>query len=285
MKLITSETNPTIKIAKRLATSNRFCKMTGTTLAEGIHLAQEILRLKAENEDGVMVDQVFLSKGDYEESVEINTLIQRFEGEGIEVNVVPLYIYRQLSPVENSAGIVCQVDVPKENKEYIEGDYVFLDRIQDPGNMGTTIRTALAAGIKNIAISKHSAWPWTPKTLRAGMGAQLYVNIWLDADLEEIKEKTGNECLLADAQEGENLYEAKWGKKPTIWVFGNEGKGISEELLESGDKKLLIPIAPQAESLNVGAAAAVCLFEQKRRRDFSAEDDSRKHRLGAKPKH
>ena len=82
----------------------------------------------------------------------------------------------------------------------------------------------------------------------------------------EIKEKTGAVCLVADARGGKDLYEEKWGKGQTLWVFGSEGLGVSEKALELSDLTLLIPLESRVESLNVATAASVCLFEQRRRR-------------------
>ena len=94
----------------------------------------------------------------------------------------------------------------------------------------------------------------------------LAVRAGSSVELAEIKEKTGAVCLVADARGGKDLYEEKWGKGQTLWVFGSEGLGVSEKALELSDLTLLIPLDSRVESLNVATAASVCLFEQRRRR-------------------
>ncbi|WP_443894558.1 TrmH family RNA methyltransferase, partial [Parasutterella excrementihominis] len=120
--------------------------------------------------------------------------------------------------------------------------------------------------VTNIALSPQCAYVWSPKVLRAAMGAHFFCNIISSVELAEIKEKTGAVCLVADARGGKDLYEEKWGKGQTLWVFGSEGLGVSEKALELSDLTLLIPLDSRVESLNVATAASVCLFEQRRRR-------------------
>ncbi|MCD8340213.1 MAG: RNA methyltransferase [Burkholderiales bacterium] len=270
MKLVTSEYNPNFKIARKLASSNRFCKVTGDTLAEGVHLAQELVKLNRRKAK-IIVDQVFLDIETYEHNKEIKELVEKFQAERVDIITLPPILFKQVSPVETSVGIVCQIESPQKPDHFKKGDYIYLDTVQDPGNVGTILRTALAAGVNNIAQSKGTAWPWSPKALRAGMGAQFHATIWADVDIEELKSQTGNECLVADAKKGKDLFTEEWGiGKPTIWVFGSEGKGVHQNIHEAADKSLLIPLSSRTESLNVAAAAAVCLFEQKRRRQAGA---------------
>lgn len=255
---ITSAANPSIKLAKNLAQHPRAARKEGLSLAEGIHLARELL-LHSE-----LVRKVFLREG-AEKNFEISEILQRYLSLKIPVVQLSSQIYSSISPVDTSAGIICEIRIPEDGNIKKDEDWIYLDGVQDPGNVGTILRSALASGVTNIALSQQCAYVWSPKVLRSAMGAHFFCNIISSVELEEIKEKTGAACLVADARGGKDLYEEKWGKDHTLWVFGSEGLGVSEKALELSDLTLLIPLDSRVESLNVATAASVCLFEQRRR--------------------
>ena len=146
-------------------------------------------------------------------------------------------------------------------------DVLYLDGVQDPGNVGTLIRSAVAAGIKTIAANRETAALWSPKALRAGMGAHFAATIYENVEPRELAGAFDAKRLAADARGGSDLYAtADWEKANVVWMMGAEGPGLSEEALTCADQRLYIPIEHDCESLNVGAAAAVCLFELRRRR-------------------
>lgn len=263
MQLITSENNELVKRLKRLNQSNRFCKREGLTIAEGIHLAKELVN-KKELLEAVVVREGTAKNGELGEVLEqllsSNINIRSYEFSPI--------VYNKICPVEQSVGILCLIRIPEEPKFSAGTDWVYLDDVQDPGNVGTILRSSLASGVSNLAVSANSAFLWSPKVLRAGMGAHFHMNLFSSLSLRELKRRSSNVCLVADARGGKSLYDTSWGegKERTIWVFGNEGQGVSEDTLELSDKQLIIPLNPAVESLNVAMAASVCLFEQKRRR-------------------
>ena len=256
---ITSAANPSIKLAKNLAFHPRAARKEGLSLAEGIHLARELLSHPE------LVRKVYLREGS-EKNFEISEILQRYLSLKIPVVQLSPQIYASISPVEASPGIICEIRIPEEGTVKKHEDWVYLDGVQDPGNVGTILRSALASGVTNIALSQQCAFVWSPKVLRAAMGAHFFCNIISAAELSEIKEKTQAACLVADARGGKDLYEEKWGKGHTLWVFGSEGLGVSKKALNLSDLTLLIPLDPRVESLNVATAASVCLFEQRRRR-------------------
>ena len=144
---------------------------------------------------------------------------------------------------------------------------LYLDGVQDPGNVGTLIRTAVAAGISCIVASRGSASLWSAKALRAGMGAHFSAKLYEDIDPVDLPDLFDATRLAADARGGEDLYQASgWENGHTVWMMGAEGPGLSQVALSQAERRLYIPIIRDCESLNVGAAAAVCLFEQRRRR-------------------
>lgn len=261
MNYISSESNELIKKMKKMVHSSRTCRKEGQTVAEGIHLAKELANHPE------LIRAVILRK-DALENQEVSEVVSVLPNDKKKFYEVPASVYNVICPVEQSVGICCLIDIPKPAEIKPQEDWVFMDDVQDPGNVGTIIRSALASDVKNVALSVNSAYPWAPKALRAGMGIHFLVNIHTGIELSELKRKTEDVCLVADARGGESLFNDDWGysANKTIWVFGNEGQGVSREALTLADKVLLIPLNPAVESLNVAMAASVCLFEQKRRR-------------------
>ncbi len=175
-------------------------------------------------------------------------------------------LLERLSQVANSPGIVAVIDVPRvpELPRAI-GDALLLERIQDPGNLGSMLRSAQAAGVRDVFLSSGTVHAWSPKTLRAGMGAHFRLRIHEDADLASLARRAQGRVLATRADAARTLYEADL-RGPVAWLFGNEGAGLSDELLRLVPRSVAIPMPGAAESLNVAACAAVCLFEQLRQR-------------------
>lgn len=256
---VTSTANPSVKFAKKLAEHPRVSRKEGFSLCEGIHLARELINRKE------LITKVFFREGALRNS-EVAEAVSFYSHSEIPCLELPAGIFSSICPVEASTGIICMIKIPEEGKILSDEDVVYLDGVQDPGNVGTIIRLSLASGISNIALSPQCAYVWSPKVLRAGMGAHFYCNIVSAAELAEVKSASRAFCLVADARGGKDLYTENWGHKASLWVFGSEGLGVSQKALELSDKTLLIPLDKRVESLNVATAAAVCLFEQKRRR-------------------
>jgi TrmH family RNA methyltransferase len=138
---------------------------------------------------------------------------------------------------------------------------VLLENIQDPGNLGSILRSAVAAGIAQVFLSRGSVFAWSPKVIRAGMGAHFFLSIFEDVDLAEAA-RAFSGCIVAmEPRATSSLYELHL-KGPVAWVFGNEGAGLSESVGRLATHRVRIPMPGPAESLNVAAAAAICLFEQ-----------------------
>lgn len=258
-QLITSESNPLVKDMRQMVRSARHCRKAGMTIAEGIHLMQEALKRPE------LIRKVVLRSGADAEG-EVAELMPAIDAARLPVVELPAHLFNTVCPVDTSVGIMCLMSLPEDGEIRQGEDALFLDGVQDPGNVGTIIRAAAASGVKTIFASPQSAWLWSPKALRAGMGAHFQVQIRCSTSLEEAIEATGGEVLVADARGGEDVYKEAWGDKATLWVFGSEGLGVSEKALSLADKILLIPIEKSVESLNVAMAATVCLFEQRRRR-------------------
>lgn len=155
---ITSAANPSIKLAKNLAQHPRAARKEGLSLAEGIHLARELL-LHSE-----LVRKVFLREG-AEKNFEISEILQRYLSLKIPVVQLSSQIYSSISPVDTSAGIICEIRIPEDGNIKKDEDWIYLDGVQDPGNVGTILRSALASGVTNIAAptsgpQKFCVPPW-----------------------------------------------------------------------------------------------------------------------------
>lgn len=148
-------------------------------------------------------------------------------------------------------------------------DLVILDRVSDPGNAGTLLRTAAAAGVKHIFCTPGTVDYWSPKVLRSGMGAHFAMQTLAVVDPQKLLEfiSAGRRLLVtAQTESAISLYSEKLDLRlPLAWVFGQEGGGVDEIFLKAGTA-VWIPQNESVESLNVSAAAAICLFEAYRRR-------------------
>jgi len=140
---------------------------------------------------------------------------------------------------------------------------ICLDRVQDPGNVGTLLRTAAAADVHTAYLSRGSASAWSSKALRAGQGAQFALTIHEDVSLLSLCQTRELPLLVTALHDATPLYATRLPAQ-CLWVFGNEGQGVDDALLRLADLRVCIAHSAAVESLNVAAAAAVCLFEQRR---------------------
>lgn len=259
---ITSAANDRYRRWKKIMESPRAARKTGFTLAEGAHLAGVIL------ERDFPVESILLRDGGV--SAEAMGYAQAIAKRGsVRTFVVSPALYDAVSPVEHGSGLTLEIPVPAFDRPHkpLAADALYLDGVQDAGNAGTLIRTALASGVTHIVSSPGTAGLWSPKVLRAGMGAHFSAVIYENVPSEELPGLFAASRLAADARGGADLFRSQgWEQGHTVWMMGAEGPGLSDAALSVADARYLIPIEDKCESLNVGAAAAVCLFEQRRRR-------------------
>ena len=261
---ISSTDNPIYRRLKQLATSARACREAHRTLIEGVHLLQAAL-------DARVPIRTLVLRG-AEPSAEALELVRTAEAQSRAklVELVPA-LYDAISPVEHGAGVLAEIEfaTPPWPKQILD-DAIYLDNVQDPGNVGTLLRTAAAAGVRHAIAGPGCAYIWSPKVMRAAMGAHFVLDLHEQITPQTLRDAFAGEVLAADATDGEDLFGAQWGRNATLWLFGGEGQGLTADALLAANRRLRIPIDNRVESLNVGAAAAVCLFEQKRRRSYRA---------------
>lgn len=193
---------------------------------------------------------------------EIQKKIDRFQCRKIQVSDK---VFSQLTSQENSQGVIVIYPMKKGDLNILEDNIVVLDKIGDPGNLGTIIRVADAAGFKDILLSKGSVDCWNEKVVRSSMGSILNMNIvYLEEEklISLLKEKEYKMEVTALDKSSIEYTKMNLSKKNAI-IFGSEGNGVSQKFLEESDEKLIIPIYGIAESLNVAMACGIILYKTK----------------------
>lgn len=188
----------------------------------------------------------------------------------VEVLHLPDGLFREISGVATPVGILAVIRIPEASDAPIDGSCVMLDAVQDGGNIGTILRTAAAAGVREVMLGHGCAGAWLPKVLRAAQGAHFGLRIREQVDLAtQLRRYTGTSVATV-AREGTPLFDLSLTGN-IAWVLGNEGAGVAADLIALAGQRTTIPIAADTESLNVAAAAAICLFEQVRQRRLAGE--------------
>lgn len=254
MKLIQSRDNAFFKQLKKLAESGRERRKAGQTLLDGVHLVQAFEKAFGPLETLVVAESA-LAAGEVANYVA-----------GRETVVLVDALMRDLGLVDTPSGLLAIAPMPASSGSVrFDQDAILLDGVQDPGNLGTLLRTAAASGICQALLSPGCASAWSPKVLRAGQGAHFALSIHEGVDLLAVMADYAGTTAVTCLDGATSLYEACWSG-PVAWVFGAEGQGVRRELIDAATLRIKIPMPGAVESLNVAAAAAICLFEAVRRR-------------------
>lgn len=179
-----------------------------------------------------------------------------------DVILVTDQIMKELSETETPQGIAAVCVLPKEPEvERLEGQYLLIDRVQDPGNVGTMIRTADAAGLTGVILGEGSVDVFNSKVIRASQGSLFHLPV-IKGNLEEWVGKLKNAMIpvFGTALKEASSYSALEPQAQFALIVGNEGEGVSQTLLEMADQNVYIPIHGQAESLNVAVATGILLY-------------------------
>lgn len=245
MKYIHSSKNPQVKQWKKLHTKKEREK-TGTFLVEGFHLVEESLKVDD------LVIEIIVS-----EEVEIPT---RINYGSVPITTINKEVLKELAETETTQGIFAVCKQP--TYEIAMGKtYLLLDAVQDPGNLGTIIRTADAAGIDAVIVGNGSVDIYNSKVLRSAQGSHFHLPIIRGELSEWIKKlKASNISIYGTALENGTIYSKVSPSESFALMVGNEGNGIQAELLNETDQNLYIPILGKSESLNVAVAAGILLY-------------------------
>jgi TrmH family RNA methyltransferase len=260
MKSITSRDNPLYKELKHLASSSQVRRKAGRTLLDGVHLCEAYLQTRGAPPMCVVSEASL-------DHPEVAPILRQCTAARTQCIALPNALYQALSQVEHGVGLMFIVDTPRTVlPKALTQSAVLLDNLQDPGNMGSILRSAAAAGIQSVFCSKGTVFAWSPKVLRAGMGAHFVMDIFENVDLAPLLQASNLPVLATSSHAQKRIYDVDL-RKPVAWLFGHEGQGISEELLALASCQVTIPHLGQIESLNVAASAAICLFEQVRQKN------------------
>ena len=261
MQVISSKENELIKNIKKLK-EKKYRDLNNEYIIEGIKIIQEAIQENAKIKQIIICD-------DCEKNSNISQEMM-YEIAKYECIYVTNKIFTSLTDVKNPQGIMAIIEKnysKEEEIDYNQDIIVALDDIQDPGNLGTILRTVDSIGINQILVSKGTADSYNPKVVRSTMGAIFRVKIIecedLEKTLKEIK-KRKFEILVTSLQTENSIYDIKYNKK--VIVIGNEANGVEEKIQNMADVKVKIPMLGKTESLNASVATGIILYEYVRQK-------------------
>lgn len=255
--MITSPQNPKIKWAKTLQTSSRARRQEGLWIAEGARLSEEALA------SGWTPRLVLHSP---EPGERIQTVIEGFTSRGVAIEMVSEAVMRSASDTETPQGIL--VVLEQQSLTLPDNlDFIFIpDGVRDPGNLGTMLRTAAAAGVQAVFLPPGAVDPFSPKVVRSGMGAHFRLPIYT-LDWQEITDRLAAlPVYLASAGEGIPYTQADW-RSPMALIVGGEAQGAGKQAWALSPIAVHIPMPGKMESLNAAMAAGILIFEVLRQRN------------------
>jgi TrmH family RNA methyltransferase len=253
---LTSRDNPRYRALVQLTQSARERRRAGRAVLEGVHVCQSWLAQRGAPEALYVSDSGAAHP-------EVQALVAQCGGAPVLLSDA---LFAGISSLEQGVGVLAVVVVPHATwPAVMGGDVVYLDRLQDPGNVGTVLRTCAAAGVQTIVTAPGTACCWSPKVVRAAMGAHAVVQLFESVPWSVIQARWRGVMLGTAARAPCIVFDADL-RAPALWVFGHEGQGMAPEIEAALTQCVAIPQTAGVESLNVACAAAICLFEQGRQR-------------------
>lgn len=264
MQKITSRENAKLKLARK----TRDGKEKDLIFVEGVRLAEEVLRSE------IGIKEIFVTEN-FAENERSAQLLREFQDNNFPINEVSEKLLQTFADTKTSQGVILLGEKPATGKPDFEAKFflnnklpvvVLLHEINNPSNLGAILRTAEAVDVARVIISKNSADVFSPKSVRASMGACLRLNLWTNAGFEEVLKWSRAENLIstaADINAKKSYTEIDWSE-PRLLIFGSEARGLSAEEFREIDEHLVIPMENGVESLNLAVSCAVVLFEAKR---------------------
>ena len=271
MSTIRSRDNAFVKQLIQLAHSSRERKKTGLTVLDGIHLVRAYV-------DAIGAPRAIAVAESAMNHAEIAAWLPAFEAKfpRVTVNILSTALIAEASSLDSPAMVLAQVETPQSCAVPLDASAVLvLEDVQDPGNVGSMLRSAAAAGVNDVVLSKSCAFAWSPKVLRAAQGAHFLLNIVEGADVVEfVGQYQGQSLAFVPAatnvarKSAQNFYDCNL-TRATAFLIGNEGSGLSPQLLDVASVGVTVPMPGDVESLNAAACAAIGLFEMVRQRSKS----------------
>lgn len=254
---ITSTSNPLIKALRKLSLDNTAYRKQGRVWLEGDHLARAALLRGFKPGMGVFSESFWpIAQSEWAQAA-------------IKNIVIPDALFAQISGLESSASMGFVTDLPAQPPLQPLLASLVLDRVQDAGNVGSMLRSAAAFGFTQVIALKGTAALWSPKVLRAGMGAHFGLQLLEGVEVEVLEAL--QVPLVVTSSHGGNVLGVGGLPMPCAWVMGHEGQGVSEHLMARAAIKVRIAQPGGEESLNVAAAAAICLHFSSMQGNSSAD--------------
>ncbi|MBP9713512.1 MAG: RNA methyltransferase [Sterolibacterium sp.] len=258
MKQISSRDNPAYKSLKALIEDGREPRRQQRALLEGVHLVTAY-------RDKIGVPRCLVVSEQGMTQAEVRALLDSLPA--VETWLLRDALFKTLSEMATPTGLLALIDLPESRAaaDRRNRSCILLDAVQDAGNVGSILRSAAAAGIHEVFLGVGCAGVWTPRVLRAAQGAHFDLQLHEQADLSATLRGFNGLSVAATAHGEEGLFDQPLNG-PVAWLLGSEGRGIRPELEMLATRRVTIPLATGSESLNVAAAAAICLFEEVRQR-------------------
>ncbi len=259
--MITSVHNPTAQSVRKLLAQAKERRVQGAFVIEGVRLSEEALLAGWEVQLVLFTDQLD-QRG--------QAVVEDFSAKGISTEQVSSGVMKAISDTETPQGILAVLPMKPLPFPRSPNFMLILDGISDPGNLGTILRSAAAAGVQGVLLTPGCADAWSPKVLRAGMGAHFHLPIqhqgWVE--LTQTLSKWGStlQIFLADSAGGTTYTQADF-RPPVALIVGGEASGAGEQSLSLAAIKVHIPMPGGSESLNAAVAASILLFEVQRQRN------------------
>lgn len=253
--LITSPQNDRVKLAHTLQTQAKSRRKEQKIALEGLRLVTDAIAFS-----GLQPDFILYAEGKLEQN-----LRDRLERQKLTVLPVTDEIMRYISVTEEPSGVVAVFPMPEAYPPETLSQTLILDNLRDPGNVGTLLRTAAAAGVDAVLLSPGCVDAYNPKVLRSAMGAHFRVPV-IEASWEKIASLCPVDTVYLADMEGDLTYDAVDWRSSWALIIGSEAHGATPEAMRLARERVYIPMSADAESLNAAIAAGIFLFEARRQR-------------------
>ena len=255
MEHITSRQNAHFKQARKLAGSARERSKTKQILLDGTRLIGAYAAQFGLGQSTLLISEQGANRADIQQILQSASPRHAY--------LLAEELFAEITQVETPEGITAIAGIPRVEAKSPDDFRILLDGVQDPGNLGGLLRTAAAAGATSAHLTKVCADPWSPRSLRGGMGAQFILPLRERVDLATSLAGFHGTVIGTSPRAKQTIYDLDLSG-PVAMMFGSEGRGLPEEVLSMANQLVHIPMAGQIESLNVAAAAAICCFERLR---------------------
>ena len=260
--MITSNQNSKIKLVRALLGRSKERREAGAFVAEGVRLVEEAVKANWKFRFA-LYDETLSERGKLQ--------VEGLKLKGLDVEEVSASVMKSISETEAPQGILAVLEFTDLPLPQSPNFILIPDQIRDPGNLGTLLRSAAAAGVQAVLIPPDTTDVFAPKVLRSGMGAhfRLPIHSMTWEEIEQVVKLEGLQVLIAD-MDGRPCWEMDL-RQPIALVIGSEAEGVSESARKLANGKIGIPMAGEVESLNAGVAGSVLMFEVMRQRAVNSE--------------